>query len=145
MGVLLGCVYCTKLAPIFKIMFGELSPFHHATASAPQHARGRAVPLLLCRPALAYTLPMLLLFSRDFDFLFRYGRVQARDGFLLEGRNWRNSNTDSVLPKLFSGEKDLAKPRLNFPPAERGLGNEYGRVSLSDFSAAAMDKKDQNC
>ena len=40
---------------------------------------------------------------------------------------------DSVLPKLFSGEKDLAKPRLNFPPAERGLGNECGRVSLSDF------------
>ena len=38
---------------------------------------------------------------------------------------------DSVLPKLFSGGKDLAKPRLNFvfafcPPAERGLGNECG-------------------
>ena len=29
----------------------------------------------------------------------------------------------------FSGDLDLAKPRLNFPPAERGLGNECGRVS----------------
>ena len=78
------CVYCTKLAPIFKIMFGELSPFRHATASAPQHARGRAVPLLLCRTALAYTLPMLFLFCRDSDFLFfGMGMVWRGTGFSL--------------------------------------------------------------
>ena len=29
-------------------------------------------------------------------------------------------NADSVLPKLFSGEKDLAKPRLNFPARRKG-------------------------
>ena len=52
---------------------------------------------------------------------------------------------DSVLPKLFSGGKDLAKPRLHFPPAERGLGNECGRDSLSDFSATAMDKNLKKC
>ena len=71
--------------------------------------------------------------------------VGARDGFLLEGRNWRNSlcgnfflrgaNNGLGFAKLFSGDLDLAKPRLSFPPAERGLGNECGRVSLSDFSA----------
>ena len=27
---------------------------------------------------------------------------------------WRGFNSDSVLPKLFSGGKDLAKPRLMF-------------------------------
>ena len=39
--VLYWCVYCTKLEPIFKIKFGELSPFRHDPASAPrQPARG---------------------------------------------------------------------------------------------------------
>ena len=42
---------------------------------------------------------------------------------------------DSVLPKLFSGEKDLAKPRLtflHFVRAEEGSGEESARAS-SDF------------
>ena len=57
---------------------------------------------------------------------------------------WRGFNADSVLPKLFSGGKDLAKPRLMFlkfgeiriPPAERGLGNECGRNSFWIFGGA---------
>ena len=39
---------------------------------------------------------------------------------------------DSVLPKLFSGEKDLAKPRLilflHFVRAEEGSGEESARA-----------------
>ena len=47
-------------------------------------------------------------------------------------------NTDEVLAKLFSGDLDLAKPRLHFPPAERGLGNECGRVSSRNFDDARL-------
>jgi len=46
---------------------------------------------------------------------------------------WRGFNTDSVLRKLFSGDMDFRKTSANFQPAERGLGNECGRASLSDF------------
>jgi hypothetical protein len=31
------------------------------------------------------------------------------------------------LPNCFSGDLDLAKPRLNFPTRRRGLGEECGR------------------
>ena len=41
-------------------------------------------------------------------------------------------NADSVLPKLFSGGKDLAKPRLifvfAFARAEEGSGEESARA-----------------
>ena len=45
---------------------------------------------------------------------------------------WRGFNSDSVLRKLFSGEKDFAKPRL-ISRAEEGSGEESARASLSDF------------
>jgi len=45
---------------------------------------------------------------------------------------WRGFNADSVLPKLFSGEKNFAKPRLAFVfvfcPRGEGAGEECGRV-----------------
>jgi len=46
-------------------------------------------------------------------------------------------NADSVLPKLFSGEKDLAKPRLiflHFVRAEEGSGEESARVFWNFYS-----------
>ena len=46
---------------------------------------------------------------------------------------WRGFNSDSVLQKLFSGEKDLAKPRLilflYFVRAAEGSGEESARAS----------------
>ncbi|OGZ44191.1 MAG: hypothetical protein A3J55_04280 [Candidatus Ryanbacteria bacterium RIFCSPHIGHO2_02_FULL_45_17b] len=35
---------------------------------------------------------------------------------------WRGFNTDLVLRKLFSREKDFAKPRLIFPARRKGFG-----------------------
>jgi len=40
-------------------------------------------------------------------------------------------NADSVLPKLFSGEKDLAKPRL-ISRAEEGSGEESARACFGE-------------
>ena len=54
-------------------------------------------------------------------------------------------NADSVLRKLFSGDLDFRKTSANFPPAERGLGNECGRDSEFLFLAAAMAIVDKNC
>ena len=48
----------------------------------------------------------------------------ANDSGSVAGRN-----ADSVLPKLFSGDWIWQNRDLHFPPAERGLGNECGRVS----------------
>ena len=48
-------------------------------------------------------------------------------------------NTDSVLPKLFFGEKDLAKPRL-ISRAEEGSGEESARDFASDFFGGARNK-----
>jgi len=109
----LWCVYCTKLEPISKIKFGELSPFHHDPASAPQHARGRAVPLLLCRTALASPPSHSFLFGAISFFDFRYGGGEAREGFLLEGKTGGIHSVvisffvvlkmDLVLPNYFLG------------------------------------------
>jgi len=47
---------------------------------------------------------------------------------------WRGFNADSVLPNYFSGDFDLAKPRLIFPPA----GGVWGGMRAgfaSDFLA----------
>jgi len=41
-------------------------------------------------------------------------------------------NADSVLPNYFSGEKDLAKPRL-ISRAEEGSGEESARASIQQF------------
>ena len=48
---------------------------------------------------------------------------------------WRGFNSDSVLRKLFSGEKDFAKPRL-ISRAEEGSGEESARAEF-DFLARA--------
>src|SRR3989338_7497402 len=54
---------------------------------------------------------------------------------------WRGFNSDSVLRKLFSGEKDFAKPRL-ISRAEEGSGEESARASLSDFFWQRLWKKE---
>ena len=41
---------------------------------------------------------------------------------------WRGFNSDSVLPKLFSGEKDLAKPRLISRPQKGVWGMNAGGI-----------------
>src|SRR3989344_9264555 len=62
-----------------------------------------------------------------FPFYF-FGMVVAGEvGFLLREK-LTEFKCGLGFAKLFSGDMDLAKPRLNFPPAERGLGNECGRV-----------------
>ena len=67
----------------------------------------------------------------------------ARDGFLLGGRNWRNSLGGNFFlcgaknglgfAKLFSGDFDFRKTEtnlfLNFVRAEERSGEECGRVS----------------
>jgi len=55
---------------------------------------------------------------------------------------WRGFNADSVLRKLFSGDMDFRKTSADFPPAERGLGNECGRVLV--FEKSAGYKKREN-
>ena len=66
-----------------------------------------------------------------------------RDSALNASGRWWGFNADSVLPKLFSGGKDLAKPRLiflHFVRAEEGSGEESARAlgffgdRLTDFS-----------
>jgi len=56
-------------------------------------------------------------------------------------------NADSVLPKLFSGEKDLAKPRLilflHFVRAEEGSGEESARAIL-DFLGGGLEQDRSN-
>jgi len=41
--------------------------------------------------------------------------IFLRDSALNESGRWWGFNADSVLPNYFSGDLDLAKPRLNFP------------------------------
>src|SRR3989344_2831727 len=95
-------------------------------ASASRHARRRVLPLLLCRSTLASP-PRILFCLARFPFLF-FGMVVAGEvGFLLREK-LTEFKCGLGFAKLFSGDLDLAKPRLNFPPAERGLGNECGRV-----------------
>src|SRR3990167_9069017 len=114
-----------------------------------QSASASAVPL---RPRLATTHSVLIWrgFSL-FDFVWWW---RARSGFSLRGETdgiLSANSVDSVLPKLFSGDFDLAKPRLIFlkfgeirvwiPPAERGLGNECGRALSFGFWRGWLKKK----
>jgi hypothetical protein len=50
---------------------------------------------------------------------------------------WRGFNSDSVLPKLFSGDMDFRKTEtnlfLNFVRAEEGSGEESARTASSFF------------
>ncbi len=45
-----------------------------------------------------------------------------RDSALNESGRWWGFNADSVLPNYFSGDLDLAKPRLNSPARRKGSG-----------------------
>jgi len=49
-------------------------------------------------------------------------------------------NADSVLPKLFSGGKDLAKPRLISRPQKGVWGMNAGGISFRIFPAARIVK-----
>jgi hypothetical protein len=53
---------------------------------------------------------------------------------------WRGFNADSVLPNYFSGDLDLAKPRLISRPQKGVWGMNAGGISLRIFSAAAIEK-----
>ena len=48
-------------------------------------------------------------------------------------------NADSVLPKLFSGEKDLAKPRLTFVFAFCPHGEGVGGIPPAEPSQFRSD------
>jgi len=114
-------------------MCTPLYEFRHGTSSAPRHCFRSVSPLPLFRSALASP-PRILFCVPPIQFsFFRYGgggrgRVSPKEKL-----------TEFLVPILrtrfcqnyFSGDLDLAKPRLHFPPAERGLGNECGRVSES--------------
>jgi len=53
---------------------------------------------------------------------------------------WRGFNADSVLPNYFSGEKDLAKPRLNFPRGGGVWGGIRAGFAFGFFRRRAMEK-----
>ena len=61
-----------------------------------------------------------------------------RDSALNSSGRWWGFNADSVLPNYFSGDLDLAKPRLNFPARRRGLGRNAGGSPFRIFLASAM-------
>ena len=72
------CVYCTKLETIFKIMFGELSPFRHDPASAPRQPRGLSFRFCCVAPPSPHHAHAFFVFAR-FWFSF-FGMVVARRG-----------------------------------------------------------------
>ena len=73
---------------------------------------------------------MLLLFSRDSDFFFRYGRVQARAGFSLREKLAEFKCGLGFAKTIFWG-KGFGKTSAEFPARRRGLGrNSRG---LLDF------------
>jgi len=49
---------------------------------------------------------------------------------------WRDFNADSVLPNYFSGDLDLAKPRLISRPQKGVWEMNAGGISFRVFSAA---------
>ena len=63
--------------------------------------------------------------------------VAGEGGFLLREK-LTEFKADSVLQKLFSGKRIFRFASADFPPAERGLGNEYGRDSVLIFSAGLI-------
>src|SRR3989344_2379264 len=86
--------------------------FRHGTSSAPRHCGSSVSPLPLFRSALARHHAFFFVFCR-FSFFFSVWWWRARAGFSLREK-LTEFKADSVLPKLFSGGKDLAKPRLIF-------------------------------
>ena len=94
-----------------------MSYLHSATPQHPLHntPEGVLFRFRCVAPSSPAPLPMLLLFCRDFDFLFSVwacageGRVSPLMEKLAEFK------CGLGFAKLFSGDFDLAKPRLNFP------------------------------
>jgi len=72
---------------------------------------------------LAFRICARPIFSEKGKDIFLFGVLPSK----YSGR-WRGFNSDSVLPKLFSGDMDFRKNSADLPPAERGLGNECGRA-----------------
>jgi len=70
--------------------------------------------------------------------VFSFGVLPSKYSGSVAGRN-----ADSVLPKLFSGGKDLAKPRLICRPQKGVWGMNAGGISLWIFSAATLKKQRQ--
>jgi hypothetical protein len=67
--------------------------------------------------------------------VFFFGVLPSKYSGSVAGRN-----ADSVLPKLFSGGKNLAKPRLNFPPAGGVWGGMRAGLELGVFGNSAATK-----
>jgi len=60
--------------------------------------------------------------------------VSLRSTLQVFGQCGRAIMRTRFYQNFFLREKDLTKPQLNFSPAERGLGDECGRVLLPNFS-----------
>ena len=97
---------------------------------SPTHWRLRPQPQR--KKFLAFRICARLIFSEKGKGVF-LGVLPSK----YSGSAW-GFNTDSVLPKLFSGGKDLAKPRLilflHFVRAEEGSGEESARASFLFFN-----------
>jgi len=72
------------------------------------------------------------IFSEKGKGVFSFGVLPSKYSGSVAGRN-----ADSVLRKLFSGEKDFAKPQLIswwwFPARRKGSGEESARASSKIF------------
>ena len=75
------------------------------------------------------------------EFFLLKGREHfLRDSALNSSGRWWGFNADSVLPNYFSGDLDLAKPRLNFPPAGGVWGGMRAGFAFGFFRRRAMEK-----
>jgi len=74
---------------------------------------------------LAFRICARPIFSEKGKDIFLFGVLPSK----YSGR-WRGFNSDSVLPKLFSGEKDLAKTRLIYRPQKGVWGMNAGGQEL---------------
>ena len=118
------CVYCTKLEPISKITDYWI-PSRRSVHSTEHRKVFGSVPAPSLRPRLATTHSILF---GAIPFFFFFGMVVAGEVGVLPREKMTEFKCGLGFAKLFSGDLDLAKPRRIFPPAERGLGNECGRV-----------------
>jgi len=104
----------------------------HGSASAPEHAGSVFLRFCCSVPPSPRHHAFFFDLAGGFLFLDSVWWWRARSGFSkgeIDGILSANS-VDEVLAKLFFGDIDLAKLRLHFPPAERGLGNECGRIDF---------------
>jgi len=85
------------------------------------------------RPRLATTHSVL--FGAISFLFFRYGGGESEVGFLLREKLAEFKCGLGFAKTIFWG-KGFGKTSVDFPPAERGLGNECGRVSEFVFGGA---------